>query len=214
MWRGIVYTVLMALGKIFTGAWLVRFDFPSPNPPKWFRLPTLPSWCCWETSRSRADKTGPISRGQVTRSRAEASANTDITAATDSKQQVVNPECRIDQSQAVARNMHQNRTKIPKPRSLYPASIIGTAMISRGEIGFLTASIAESKGIFANTSSARPAAQGDRSEIYLIVIWAAILCTIIGPVSVGTLTRRLKKFQTKERARPGTIDSLGIRGVI
>lgn len=87
-------------------------------------------------------------------------------------------------------------------------------MISRGEIGFLIASIAESKGIFANTSSSRNTAQGDRSEIYLIVIWAVVLCTFIGPISVGTLARRLKKLQTEGHARPATIDPLGIWGVI
>lgn len=85
-------------------------------------------------------------------------------------------------------------------------------MVSRGENGFLIASVAESKGIFANTSSGRPTAQGDSSEISLIVIWAVILCTVIGLVAVCNLIRRLKNLQTEERARPAGIDPLGILG--
>ena len=75
-------------------------------------------------------------------------------------------------------------------------------MISRGETGFLIASLAESKGTFANTSSLRTTTQGDSSKIYLIVIRAVILCRLFGPISVGTLTRRLKKLPATERKRP------------
>ena len=214
MWRGIVYTVLMAFGKLLTGMWLVRFDLPSPRPLDYFNISLLPSWCCWGRSKPRANKKGLVSRKKMTQLQGEAGNNIEMMAATESQQQVVDPECRNHQSHEVARNIHQKRTKTLKPLSLYPASIIGTAMISRGEIGFLIASIAESRGIFASTSFPGPTARGGSSEIYLIVIWAVILCTIIGPVSVGTLTRRLKKFQTKERSRPSNIDPPGIWGVI
>lgn len=42
-------------------------------------------------------------------------------------------------------------TSLPrKPRSLYPASIIGLTMVARGEIGYLIASLAETDGIFSS----------------------------------------------------------------
>ncbi|KAG6018750.1 hypothetical protein E4U19_008059, partial [Claviceps sp. Clav32 group G5] len=66
----------------------------------------------------------------------------------------------------------------PKPRSLYPASIIGCAMVARGEIGFLISSIAESNNIFSASSG-----RSSTSDLFLIVTWAIVLCTILGPLA-------------------------------
>ena len=93
----------------------------------------------------------------------------------------------------------------PKPKSLYPPSILGLAMVARGEVGYLIASIAESQGIFSSESSEGP------SEIYLVVIWAISLCTLIGPILVGTLVRRVKKLQ-RLRGDIGS-DPLGVWGI-
>ncbi|RPB11252.1 hypothetical protein P167DRAFT_554126 [Morchella conica CCBAS932] len=106
VWRGIVYAALMALGKLLTGVWLLRF-------------------------------------------------------------------------------------RVPGPKSLYPPSILGLAMIARGEIGFLIASVAEARGIF---SPAPGGAEGS-SELYLVVIWATVVCTVLGPVCVGLLVRRVKALE-------------------
>ena len=54
-----------------------------------------------------------------------------------------------------------------KSRSLYPAAIIGTAMMARGEIGFLIAALAESKGIFAS-GDVTSAEEDGGSRIYLV----------------------------------------------
>lgn len=82
-------------------------------------------------------------------------------------------------------------------------------MVARGEIGFLVASLAESDGIFAefgdNTN------QGS-SEMYLVVIWAITLCTIVGPICVGTVVRRVKALQA-QRVHSGMEDPLGVWGV-
>jgi hypothetical protein len=81
-------------------------------------------------------------------------------------------------------------------------------MVARGEIGYLIASLAESNGIFGE------AAEGSSSETYLIVVWAISLCTLVGPVCVGTLVKRVKALQ-KERngAGPGGRDPLGVWGI-
>ncbi|KAG6878143.1 hypothetical protein C0993_011561 [Termitomyces sp. T159_Od127] len=59
------------------------------------------------------------------------------------------------------------------------ALLVGFAMMARGEVAFLIASIAQSAGIFAN------------SEIYMVIIWAAMLCTVIGPIGTGIVVKTL-----------------------
>ena len=70
-------------------------------------------------------------------------------------------------------------------------------MIARGEIGFLVSALAESKGIFGTETGE------DNSPIFLVVTWAIMLCTIIGPLMVGALVNRVKKLQRKEQERQG-----------
>lgn len=85
--------------------------------------------------------------------------------------------------------------------------------MARGEIGFLIAAIAESTGTFASRNE--PAAREDRgSTTYLVVIWAVVLCTVIGPVSVGLLVRRVKKLQRQRREHGGGEDPLGVWNVL
>jgi hypothetical protein len=79
-------------------------------------------------------------------------------------------------------------------------------MVARGEIGYLIASLAESNGIFGETSD------GSSSETYLIVVWAISLCTLIGPISVGTLVKRVKALQM-QRTNTGGPDPLGVWGI-
>lgn len=100
-----------------------------------------------------------------------------------------------------------------KPVSLYPASILGLAMVARGEIGFLISSLAETKGVF-NTGEA-----SSESKVFLIATWAIFLCTVIGPLSVGLLVRRVKRLEaraviaTRHGAGGRARDVLGVWGV-
>ncbi|KAJ9653950.1 hypothetical protein H2198_006938 [Neophaeococcomyces mojaviensis] len=92
-----------------------------------------------------------------------------------------------------------------RPQSLYPAGILGSAMVARGEIGFLISAIAQANGILAEPSN-----QGD---IFLIVTWAILLCTIVGPTTVGLLTKRVKRLQSaKKQNGSGKVNALGIWG--
>lgn len=90
-----------------------------------------------------------------------------------------------------------------KPFSLYPASILGLAMVARGEIGFLISSVAESRGVFGE----------DNQDIFLAVTWAVVLCTIVGPVGVGLLVRRLRRLEKEKEAGGSGRDVLGVWGV-
>jgi Kef-type K+ transport system membrane component KefB len=73
-----------------------------------------------------------------------------------------------------------------------PALVLGAAMTARGEIGFLIASLGQSSGILDDKSSG--------ANLYAITIWAVLGCTIIGPITVGLLG---KKIRSKDSTRLG-----------
>lgn len=175
VWRGIIYTILMILGKLLTGLWLVRFDIRLPS------ISIIPSGCSpWSWLKR------PTKRTQSTQEpKPSPTSSTPRTITTSSPL---------------------------KPRSLYPASILGSAMVARGEIGFLISSLAESNGIFIQSSSSSSSNNDDTSRIYLVVTWAIMLCTVIGPVVVGSLVRRAKRLQARNEASGGP-DPLGLWGV-
>jgi hypothetical protein len=101
---------------------------------------------------------------------------------------------------------------LPKPKSLYPAFILGSAMVARGEIGFLVSAIAQSNGIFSSIGPDSSSAETVQ-DLFLIVTWAIMLCTIIGPVAVGLIVLRVRRLQRQPKTlveRNGGGDPLGI----
>ncbi|RDW92946.1 transcription factor xanC [Aspergillus mulundensis] len=78
----------------------------------------------------------------------------------------------------------------PKPKC--PAAILHLAMVARGEIGYLVASLAESSGIFGQNPQ-----DGGSSKTYLIAVCAISLCTLLGPICGGTLGRRVLALQAQ-----------------
>lgn len=190
----------MLFGKFVTGLWLVRLDI---SRPKVKILKSLRRWLkagsrclLWKVGGGRKanegrgvelqDNKGPTSE-----------ALTAITPGGSSIQhtQASSPTENPSSSPPSSSISEPN---IQKPLSLYPAAILGTAMTARGEIGFLIASLAATTGVFDQ-------------EIYLVITWAVVLCTIIGPLSVGTLVRRVKRLDGAEERR---LDGpLGIWGV-
>jgi Kef-type K+ transport system membrane component KefB len=72
------------------------------------------------------------------------------------------------------------------------ASIIAFAMVARGEIGYLIASLSQSSGTLRLQHRDGTVIEDSGEEIFLVIIWAVTLCTIAGPVSVGVLVRRFK----------------------
>ncbi|KAF8586232.1 hypothetical protein K439DRAFT_1556832 [Ramaria rubella] len=87
----------------------------------------------------------------------------------------------------------------PEKRALfaYSPALLGLAMTARGEIGFLIASVAKSRGIFSSLPSTLVAEGGESDELYLVVVWAIVLCTIVGPMAVGGLVRRIKRLEAR-----------------
>ncbi|CAG8948999.1 hypothetical protein HYFRA_00002127 [Hymenoscyphus fraxineus] len=83
----------------------------------------------------------------------------------------------------------------PSPEALKPphstALLISLAMVSRGEIGFLIASLAQSSNAFTLRSKDGTRAPSSE-ELFIVVIWGVVICTIFGPVAVGVVARRIK----------------------
>ncbi|KAG9639411.1 Sodium/hydrogen exchanger, partial [Aureobasidium melanogenum] len=170
VWRGIVYTILMMLGKLACGLVLVR----STSTPAKVQLPE--GQRLTETNASNGTPVGSKSEQQQTPS-------------------------------ANSKRKRQAPRKLPKPQSLYPSLMLGSAMVARGEIGFLISSLAESNGVFGAVEG------GGSSDIFLVATWAILLCTIIGPVSIGAMTnrvRRLEKARATDTAKPDPLGGWGV----
>ncbi|KAL3472542.1 Sodium/hydrogen exchanger family-domain-containing protein [Aspergillus californicus] len=202
VWRGLVYAVLMALGKLCTGLWLVRFSTPRSGLTAFVRILKTPlayaTYCIRRPSNKNIIDKGRNQAPQNTPAPTQENSTVTASPTSDSNNQ----------------NQTQNQNQIPtptttnpptKPKSLYPASILALAMTARGEIGYLIASLAESNGIFGDTSNGS-------TETYLVVVWAISLCTLVGPICVGTLVKRVKALQGK-RGDAGGVDPLGVWGV-
>ncbi|KAF4227819.1 hypothetical protein CNMCM6805_002574 [Aspergillus fumigatiaffinis] len=212
VWRGVVYAVLMALAKMCTGLWLVRIS-PGSGVRTFLRVFKAPltymTSCIRGCQTKEATEKGPgqgIANSQLRVATGNAESG-DVSLSTNSETN--RDATTIPHNNATTLQQNQTRrtsASLPKkPKSLYPASILALAMTARGEIGYLIASLAESSGIFGDTS--------DRSsETYLVIVWAISLCTLVGPISVGTLVKRVKSLQ-QNRANSGGPDPLGVWGI-
>jgi hypothetical protein len=200
----------MLFGKLVTGLWLVRLS--GSFLPNWMlKVKTEDQSILGKAAnkvrkgaRNRGKEPatsqgGPVETGNETFQLQDVSHGTRKTS-TNAKE-----ERKRAQSLKVK---HINR-----PLSLYPAAILGTAMSARGEIGFLIASLAETTGVFSSDIST---GSPQSSEIYLVVTWAIVLCTIIGPLSVGTLVNRIRRLDRDSATKGGkgrVEGPLGIWGV-
>lgn len=195
VWKGIVYTILMLLGKLVTGLCLIRFTGMQ-------RIGTISGRIPFRKGTSLRTRQKKSSSADNTTAQIPLEAQQAGSAGQTSSNSATNP--------AANTSKKVKHPGISKPRSLYPAAILGSAMMARGEIGFLISSLAESDGVFGSSST-----QSGSSDLFLVVTWAILLCTIIGPVSVGVMVKRVKRLQSMERGRRnGKEDPLGVWGVL
>ncbi|EFQ98471.1 hypothetical protein MGYG_01499 [Nannizzia gypsea CBS 118893] len=201
LWKGVVFSVLMFFAKLITGVWLIRCNiWPGFRMPKGVRSIIMTSASCFRRASRGHSHKKQAAVGNCKRTTQLRSGAADDIAVQDrrSVHQVPNQNSRSSPS-----------SQISNPLSLYPAAMLGTAMVSRGEIGFLIASLAETSGLLRSQGEEHAGS----SKLYLIVTWANVLCTIIGPLSVGMLTRRVRKLQGRREGNPGGIDPLGHWGI-
>lgn len=203
-WRGIVYSILTLVGKLVCGLWLVRVSLPASftgvfkvlaRMVKQIYFPLL--WC---------QQSSQVTAPALNTSQSIQEART----GTDPAQQTLDLSTTATQrTNEIDRTSERNSrfpnsadaAPISKPTSLYPAAMLGFAMVARGEIGFLISSLAASNGILS--------ADGD-DELFLITTWAIVLCTIIGPVGLGLLVRRVRRLEDKKEHAGGGRDVLGV----
>ncbi|PQE05640.1 sodium hydrogen exchanger family protein [Rutstroemia sp. NJR-2017a BBW] len=94
---------------------------------------------------------------------------------------------------------HSLKPRVPKAPHL-DAIIVGSTMIARGGFGFLVASEAQSSGALALKPKSFGAHRAPpdglhtldvvEDQIFLVIIWALVLCTIAGPIVSGFAVRR------------------------
>jgi len=205
VWRGLVYSILMALAKVTCGLWLVRFSLPTFDfpPVRWFaKLLVRPTQ---NAAPSSAPETTTIPLDGVA-------------AVQDSAGSAITTEpCVTQPSGSTSQDNEKSltpRSQARPSRSMYPAAIVGCAMVARGEIGFLVSALAASTGVFdrPSTPTSSPSSTAP-SDLFLVVTWAIMLCTIIGPLAVGILVRHVRSLEQRRREIGATGDVLGTWGV-
>jgi Kef-type K+ transport system membrane component KefB len=191
VWRGVIYTVLMTVGKMVCGLWLARLSIaPSKTVRRLTRtlkFPSVPHF--WGNTEPQTAAQPSTATPNET---ATATSHAGTPMPTSSHERTSSPNA-------------------PRPLSIHPPLILALAMCARGEIGFLISGVAESNGIFSPSG----VISSEPSDIFLVVTWAIVLCTIIGPLGVGLSVRRVRRLQDrKNRQQEGTgRDVLGVWGV-
>ncbi|RYP40850.1 hypothetical protein DL768_010571 [Monosporascus sp. mg162] len=211
VWCGIIYAVLMMIGKMLCGLWLVRFPISKSNRVASISKAALSSFSAKQNEISR--KILAWTSSSRARSKAPAPAQPESTQTSASV-----PLANLEHTQNIPEdqaNMHTiSASKPTKPISLYPSAIISLAMVARGEIGFLISAVAESNGVFRSATDQGGSGGSDASELFLVATWAIVLCTIVGPLCVGVLVKRVKRLEEQSSsANRSRIDVLGAWGV-
>ena len=196
IWRGIVYSVLMAVGKLICGLWLIRF----PEFTERLRQKLAGFLKLVAQSFSAAPRTSESNRttNDVNEKHGNAPEPSGVvgTNPTGPLATTENDTASAAGAQNAEPRPPNVATNAPKPLSIYPAFIVGFAMVARGEIGFLISSIAQSNGVFSENQ------ETDHPDVFIIVIWAIVLCTIVGPLCVGYMVRRVRGLEA--RTDPGS----------
>ena len=179
VWRGVVYAILMALGKCATGLWLI--------------VPPAAGKLIAKIKTSNTSQKAQLSNDTTDTSGANESNTSSVAASpvVPLDQDVINPvetPKKTETSNDPEAQTSPSSTLSPSRHGSFQAAVLlSVAMTTRGEIGFLIAAVAQSSGILVP------------SEIYLIVMWAIVLCTLAGPIGVGIITRRLAKMDEARR---------------
>ncbi|CBQ71417.1 conserved hypothetical protein [Sporisorium reilianum SRZ2] len=158
VWRGIIFAGLMAFAKVCAGGWVFVAD-----------------WIEHKTSQR-------ASQGQKRKRGPALDASGPIDGAAQIEMQ---PQADLSRSPAIngqlvtpaPRAAHTPSGLLDSSPPVWPASLfLGTALMSRGEIGFLVINIAYQGGLLSE-------------QAFNVGIWAIVLNTLAGPMSIGILMR-------------------------
>lgn len=184
LWKGIVYAVLMCLAKLAVGLPILFYPATVSFAQS---LPTRTGRAVRSLGAKFNAHVAEISRRlrreppPATRTEALPGAHK---APTDNVAEEKHAQSNHHSNTGMRSAWYQMTASIP------PAVFMGVAMVSRGEIGLLIAQLArtgtESNGVSSESRS--PGLLGD--EAFLVAIWAILLCTLVGPISVGLVVRK------------------------
>jgi len=116
---------LMLLGKVTTGLWLLQLHVPASISAPLLGSMSLPSLRCWG---SRSASRPKLNVTKLKKSKELRADNSGVASESESR-----PEG-ISQNEAADTPLQKRRIVLPKPHSLYPASPLGSTMLSRSEL--------------------------------------------------------------------------------
>ncbi|KAK8129815.1 hypothetical protein PG999_002195 [Apiospora kogelbergensis] len=157
VWRGIIYAILMVLGKTLCGAWLIRLPMSTDNffggmYASASRIPRVVMHSLRPESLIHPKQRGQGKDSPITENREQPARPMRSNGQTDEVSIHLTAAAASRSAPRIQKEAGQPG-KPGKPLSLYPSGIVSCAMVARGEIGFLISSVAESKGIFRGPSS-------------------------------------------------------------
>jgi hypothetical protein len=183
LWRGFVYALLMAFAKFMTGIWIILLpaassDVTQHEPstasyPQIIEVPLTPIQRITVPTGTVPIEgpTMPVS-AHDSRLPSDFSGTSTLIVVEEKKVGCPSPSLAGTASESLPSKL-QSR--------LYPALLLALAMTTRGEIGFLIAAVAQSSGLLVP------------EDVYLIVQWGIVLCTLCGPIGVGLVVRKIKQ---------------------
>lgn len=209
LWRGIVFAILMGLAKCTTGLWLPIFSIFSRRFAQ--KSQKQDSTDQQREKHNNVENKSNPSAVPASRNYLSTGATSAVSrSATDLT--LVEPSPVDDSRKPTLGSLaHKNNfttpsySTTPDPAgeptnpshgNYYAALLMAFVMTTRGEIGFLIAAIAQSTGILMP------------EEVYLVAVWAIVLCTLVGPIGMGLIVRKVKKV----KEATGGIQILGIWG--
>ncbi|KAJ6096399.1 Cation/H+ exchanger [Penicillium sp. IBT 16267x] len=134
IWRGVVYTLLMAFAKCVVGIWIPVWQLSTRRPSHNRKTSLEPKGSQAQPGSKETSKTSDEGKGE-----------------------------------------HTNGHRLN--RAWLAAVLLGSAMVARGEIGLLIIEIGHNETPYVS------------DEGFITAVWAILLNTIIGPVTVGLLVR-------------------------
>ncbi|KAJ3352252.1 Hsp70 ATPase ssc1 [Allomyces javanicus] len=183
LWRGLVYALLMGLGKFIVGPVVIGIDHfllrrGQPAPPRRAR----------RQRRSMRPRSDGIPAPPPPPPPPPAAALPTPTGMRSRR------GTRDDKPRAPATPLPppsgpESAAPDPPPENLAaPAALLGLGLVARGEIGILIAQLAYSGGVTSRNDPAQTPALGE--EPFLLATWAIVVCTVVGPLGMAALARR------------------------
>ena len=216
VWKGLLFTLLMLLGKMATGFWMWLIPKPTeckvklPRILKTKKLKTSPvAQATTDQRNAGQDKNSTPVNSAATHSAVEFSTNLESQNVDRLPPETGKPAQQTKRNSSCAQVAQSEPNSTADSMRAYTPLLLGMAMTARGEIGFLIASIGATHGIFSVGSDSEPSSNLTlvaNEELYLVVIWAIVLCTIIGPIGAGGLVRHIRRLEKEagDVVRPQT----------